>query len=170
MLSGETATGSYPVEAVRTMSKLALRAEASLGEYGHLQHGISGTQNRITEAVSHAAFSVANHVDAAAIITLTETGFTSRAISKFRPRCPILAITTSREVACKLCLNWGVTSILFEGHGSDDEMLRFAIRRGTELGYVEPGDVILITHGVDHESGSTSLIKVLTVGTPPEKS
>ena len=116
MLSGETATGSYPVEAVRTMSKLALRAEASLGEYGHLQHGISGTQNRITEAVSHAAFSVANHVDAAAIITLTETGFTSRAISKFRPRCPILAITTSRDVACKLCLDWGVTSILFEAH------------------------------------------------------
>jgi pyruvate kinase len=168
MLSGETATGSYPVEAVRTMGKLALRAEASLEEYGHLQHGISGTQNRITEAVSHAAFSVANHVDAAAIITLTETGFTSRAISKFRPRCPILAITASREVACKLCLNWGVTSILFGSHGSDDEMLRFAIRRGTELGYVEPGDVILVTHGVDHESGSTSLIKVLTVEPQPE--
>ena len=60
-------------------------------------------------------------------------------------------------------MNWGVTSMLFEGHGSDDEMLRFAIDRGTALAYLEPGDIVLVTHGVDHESGSTSLIKVMTV-------
>ena len=63
-------------------------------------------------------------------------------------------------------MNWGITSILFDGHGSDDEMLRFAIRRGCERGYLEPGDIVLATHGVDHESGSTSLIKVMTVEDP----
>jgi pyruvate kinase len=163
MLSGETATGSYPVEAVRTMSTLALRAEASLGEYGHLQHAIVGTHNKITDAVSEAAITVARHLEAAAIITLTETGFTSRAISKFRPQCPILAITLSPDVACKLSMNWGVTSILFEGQRSDDEMVRVAIERGTELGYVEPGDVVVVTHGNAHQPGSTSVIKVVTI-------
>ena len=163
MLSGETASGAYPVEAVRTMAALALRAEDSLEEYGHLQHTYSEPADKITDAVSQAAITMAHHLKAAAIITLTETGFTSRSISKFRPHCPILAITVSPDVVSKLSMNWGVTGIYFSGDLSDHDMLRFAIRRGTELGYVEPGDIVVATHGVDRESGSTSMIQVLNV-------
>jgi len=163
MLSGESATGAYPVEAVRTMAALALRAEESLPEYGHLQQMTSSHANKITDAVSQAAITTAHHLGAAAIVTLTETGFTSRSISKFRPRCPILAVTVSPDVVRKLSMNWGVTGIHFEGDGSDDEMLAFASRHGSERGYIQPGDIIVVTHGVDRESGSTSMIRVMHV-------
>jgi pyruvate kinase len=163
MLSGETANGAYPVEAVRTMAALAQRAEASLDKYGHLQKTDLKPADKVTDAVSQAAITMAHHLGAAAIVTLTETGFTSRSISKFRPSCPILAITASSDVVSKLSMNWGVTGIHFGGDGSDDEMLRFATDRGKELGYVEPGDIIVATHGVDRESGSTSMIRVLYV-------
>jgi pyruvate kinase len=163
MLSGETAIGAYPVEAVRTMATLALRAEESLPEYGHLQHTISEPAHKLTEAVSQAAITMAQHLDAAAIVTLTETGFTSRSISKFRPQCPILAITVSPDVVRKLSMNWGVTALLFDGDRSDGEMLRFAIRRARQLGYVARGDVVVATHGVDRQTHSTNMIQVLTV-------
>ena len=91
MLSSETAAGAYPVEAVRTMSTLALEAEGHLREYGVLQHILPEPSNVITEAVSQAAITMANHLDAAAMIALTESGFTARSISKYRPGCPILA-------------------------------------------------------------------------------
>jgi pyruvate kinase len=163
MLSGETAIGAYPVEAVRTMATLALRAEESLPEYGHLQHTLSEPAHRVTDAVSQAAITMAQHLDAAAIVTLTETGFTSRSISKFRPQCPILAITVSPEVVRKLSMNWGVTALLFDGDRSDDEMLRFAIRRARQLGYVARGDVVVATHGVGQQTRSTNMIQVMTV-------
>jgi pyruvate kinase len=163
MLSAETASGSYPVEAVRTMAALALRAEGSLGSYGHLQQALTEPGDKVTDAVSQAAIGMAERIGAAAIVTLTETGFTSRSISKFRPSCPILAITVSSDVVCKLSMNWGVIGIHYEGERTDDAMLRFAMRRGRELGYLEDGDVVVATHGVDRESGSTSMIKVLKV-------
>ncbi len=163
MLSGETAIGAYPVEAVRTMAALALRAEESLPEYGHLQHTISEAANKLADAVSQAAITMAQHLDAAAIVTLTETGFTSRSISKFRPQCPILAITVSPDVVRKLSMNWGVTALLFDGDRSDGEMLRFAVRRARQLGYVARGDIIVATHGVDQQTRSTNMIQVMTV-------
>jgi pyruvate kinase len=163
MLSGETAIGAYPVEAVRTMATLALRAEESLPVYGHLQHTLSEPAHKLTDAVSQAAITMAQHLDAAAIVTLTETGFTSRSISKFRPQCPILAITVSPDVVRKLSMNWGVTALLFDGDRSDDEMLRFAIRRARQLGYVARGDVVVATHGVDQQTRSTNMIQVMTV-------
>ena len=99
MLSGETARGEYPVEAVRTMSELALGAEASLREYGYLQQIAPHPTAIVTEAVSQAANTMSNHLRVRAILTLTESGFTSRQIAKYRPRCPILAVTASEDVA-----------------------------------------------------------------------
>jgi pyruvate kinase len=93
MLSGETAMGKYPIESVRTMSALAVRAEASLEEFGQLQKILPHPSNVITEAVSQAAIAMADHLKAAAIISLTETGLTSRLMSKYRPACPIVAVT-----------------------------------------------------------------------------
>jgi pyruvate kinase len=163
MLSSETAMGAYPVEAVQTMAAIARQAEQSLEQYGHLQKTLSEPAHKITDAVSQAAIATAHNLNAAAIVTLTETGFTSRSISKFRPRCPILAITVSTDVVRKLSMNWGVTGLYFDGERSDDEMLRFAVRRGKELGFFQSGDIIVATHGVDRAAGSTSMIKVLTV-------
>jgi pyruvate kinase len=162
MLSGETAVGAYPAEAVRTMSALALRAEQSFGEYGHLQKIRSEPANVVTEAVSQAAITMSRHLGAAAIITLTESGFTSRSISKYRPDCPILAVTVAQRVMRKLALNWGVTALLFDGERSDEAMIRFGIRRGRELGCIQPGDVVVATAGVNRRSGSTNLIRVVT--------
>ncbi len=163
MLSGETASGLYPVEAVRTMAALAQKAEGSLEEYGHLQTTFEPPISRVTDAVSSAAIGMAEKLSAAAIITLTETGFTSRSISKFRPQCPILAVTVSDDVVRKLCMNWGVTGVRYTGQGRDSDMVRFAIDHGRALGFIETGDVVVLTHGVDRESGSTSMVRVLTV-------
>jgi pyruvate kinase len=163
MLSGETAVGTYPVEAVRTMSALALRAEESIRAYGHLQNIRPEPTHVVTEAVSQAAITMSRHLDAAAIITLTESGFTSRSISKYRPDCPILAVTASERVVRKLALNWGVTAVLFQGERSDEAMIDYGIRRGRELGCIERGDVVVATAGVNRRSGSTNLIRVVTV-------
>ncbi|MFK5892989.1 MAG: pyruvate kinase [Pseudomonadota bacterium] len=164
MLSGETAIGNYPVETVEMMSNLALRAEESLREYGYLQKVKPNPSNRVTEAVSDAATSMANKLDAAAIFTLTETGFTSRLISKHRPECPILAITSSRLVARRLALNWGITALLYSGQQNDDDKIEFATERAMELGYIESGDVIITTSGHHQQSGGTDLIRVITAG------
>jgi pyruvate kinase len=164
MLSGETAIGKYPVETVKMMSNLALRAEESLREYGYLQKVKPNPSNRVTEAVSDAATSMANKLDAAAIFTLTETGFTSRLISKHRPECPIIAITSSRLVARRLALNWGVTPFLYRGKQIDGDKIDFAMGRAMELGYVESGDIVISTSGHHQQSGGTDLIRVLSVG------
>jgi pyruvate kinase len=162
MLSGETAQGAYPVEAVRTMAALAMEAEGALDDYGDLQHIRSEPAHVVTEAVSQAAITMAEHLDAAAIVTLTESGFTSRAISKFRPACPILAISYSPRVVRRLALNWGVTAILYEGERSNDAMMGFGVQRGRELGYIQSGDVVVATAGISRRTGSTNMIRVLT--------
>ncbi len=163
MLSGETAAGAYPVEAVRTMAAVALRAESALGQYGYLQNIRPEPSNVMTEAVAQAAITMANHLKAAAIITLTESGFTSRSISKYRPDCPIVAITSSKDVVRKLAMNWGVTALLFEGERVDARMIQFGVESGREQGFIQPGDVVVATAGISREAGSTNLIRVVTV-------
>jgi pyruvate kinase len=164
MLSGETAMGRYPVETVRTMGQLALRAEASLAEYGYLQKILPHPSNRVTWAVSHAAVNIANQLEAAAVFSLTETGFTSRLVSKHRPDCPILAITSSKLVARRLAINWGVTPLVYTGEGADEEKIEFAVERATALGYISSGDVIVATAGHKQKAGGTDLIRIITLG------
>ena len=106
---------------------------------------------------------MANHLEAGAIVTLTESGFTSRSISKYRPRCPILAVSASARVVRRLSLNWGVTAVLFEGERSDETMVQCGVRRGLELGYLRRGDVVVVTEGVSRRTGSTNMIRVMTV-------
>ncbi|MCZ6667178.1 MAG: pyruvate kinase [Gammaproteobacteria bacterium] len=163
MLSGETAIGNYPVQAVRTMSILALRAEASLREYGYLQKIRMDPVNIIPEVVSQSAVNMADKLNATAIFSLTETGFTSRLISKNRPECPILAVTYTSLVARRLSMNWGVIPLLYEGGNDDKAKLEFALNRARELGYIKPGDVVVVTAGYQQQAGSTDLIRVLTV-------
>jgi pyruvate kinase len=161
MLSGETARGRYPVDAVRTMASLAFKAEASLREYGTLQRILPEPGAVVTEAVAQAAITMARHLEAAAILTLTESGFTSRAISKYRPDCPILAITTTPGVVRKLAMNWGVTAMLYDGTREDEAEIRFGLERARQLGVARPGDVVVATAGISGETGSTNLIRVV---------
>ncbi|MBX2869729.1 MAG: pyruvate kinase [Acidiferrobacterales bacterium] len=163
MLSGETAAGSRPVESVKTMATLALEAESGLKNYGFLQSIEPNPSNEVTEAVAQASITMANHLNAAAIIALTETGFTSRLISKYRPESPILAITTSPVVVQKLSMNWGVLPMLYDGKGDDEDKIRFAIENGKQLGYLFSGDLLILTAGNTRQAGSTDLIRVLSV-------
>ncbi|MGI9591216.1 MAG: pyruvate kinase [Myxococcota bacterium] len=168
MLSNETAAGMYPVEAVRTMASLALEAEKGLREYGHLQQVRAGPSHEVTEAVSQAAITMANHLQASAIIALTESGRTARFISKYRPRCPIVGVSTWPSVVRAFAMNWGVSGVLYPGEvgpagTGDDDMIDFALRRAVELGIAERGDLCVITAGKSRETGSTNLIRVVTV-------
>ncbi len=164
MLSGETAIGAHPVQAVATMSRLAQHAEASLADYGHLQHVHPDPENQVSEAVSQAAITMAKHLHAAAILALTESGFTSRMISKYRPPCPILALTNSEHVARQLCLNWGITALRYDGEVGDDARIAYGIQQAREAGFVVPGDIVIVTAGLSKQTGSTDMIRVMTVG------
>jgi pyruvate kinase len=161
MLSGETAKGRYPVEAVRTMASLAKKAEASLREYGDLQQILPQATELVTDAVAQAAVNIARDLDAAAILTLTASGRTSRSISKYRPDCPILAVTRSEQVTRKLALNWGVLAVPFQGEEDDESQVRFGVERVRTLGLASPGDVVIVTAGISGEAGSTNLIRVV---------
>ncbi|MCP3689732.1 MAG: pyruvate kinase [Gammaproteobacteria bacterium] len=161
MLSGETATGSRPVETVKTMVGLALEAEQSLREFGHLQQIKPNPTNEAPEAVAQATITMANHLQAAAIVSLTETGLSPRLISKYRPDYPILALTSSPEVARRLAMSWGIYSIVYDEGGSDEDRVKFAVDVGRKLGQVNSGDVLILTAGSSGQAGSTNLIRIV---------
>jgi pyruvate kinase len=163
MLSGETAAGKYPLQAVKTMATVALRAEASLSEYGYLQKIKPNPSNLVTEAISQATVSMTAHLKAAAIISLTETGYTSRQISKYRPDCPILAITASPVVVRKLAMNWGVIPLLYGGEPTDNARIDFGIARARELMNIGAGDILVVAAGQHQKAGGTDLIRVITL-------
>ena len=164
MLSGETAMGKYPVKAVETMAILAIRAEASLREYGYLQKIRPNPSSRVTEAIAQSAVSMAHNLGSSAIFSLTDTGFTSRLVSKHRPECPILAIMRSKLVARRLAMNWGVTPIRYDGGGDDEAKLRYALDEARRLGFVAVGDTVVVTSGYQQTAGGTDLIRIITVG------
>jgi pyruvate kinase len=182
MLSGETAAGEYPLEAVCTMSKIAQRTESEMlpmrrfapvppprrqslsqsqpCEAGHL---LGGTIN-IAEAVSHAACETALDLDAAAIITPTASGHTARMVAKYRPPMPIIAVTPSPMVQRQLCLYWGVYPLLAKRTANTDEMLADAIRAAKTHAFVQPGDLVVMTAGAaGSRPGTTDLIRVQVI-------
>ena len=163
MLSGETARGRHPVEAVRTMMELARQAERALGDYGDLQRLPPPPPSSVTDAVADAAVKLARDVSAAAIVSLTETGRASRAVSRDRPRCPILAVTSDPRVVRRLALCWGVQPLLYEGAGDDDARIRFAAAHAVSLGWARSGDLVVATAGVARAQGTTNLIRVVPV-------
>jgi pyruvate kinase len=163
MLSGETASGTRPVEAVRTMVKLALEAEQSLHEFGTLQQIKPHPSQDVTEAVAQAAITMANHLDSAAIIVMSETGFSARLVSKYRPDCPILVVTFTSEVVHRLALSWGIYGFLYTGADSDEERLAFAIDTAKRLGQVDSGEVVILITGPSRQAGSTNMIRALKV-------
>ncbi|MGF7060240.1 pyruvate kinase [Brassicibacter mesophilus] len=165
MLSGETAAGKYPVEAVKTMSNIALRTEHSLDYKQMLSTKTIGKDITVTNAISHATCATAQDLGAAAIITATSSGYTARAVSKFRPNSPIIAATPKQDVMRKLSLVWGVCTVLSDNTSSTDDVIDLSVQSALEKGYISDGDLIVITAGIPvGVAGSTNLIKVHIVG------
>ncbi len=158
MLSGETAAGKYPVEAVRTMARVLERAEqdrpADGGEMVHDRHSI-------TTAICDAACATARDLGASAILVVTRGGITARACSAFRPRIPILAMTPEEKTYHQLSLSHGVVPLHSDYQDSTDELFTHAVSIAKESGYVHPGDYVVLTAGLPiGQSGSTNVIKV----------
>ena len=160
MLSGETAVGQYPLRAVQTMARIAEQAEqalASCAERGIVPSRAAG----IAEAVSHATCETARDLNAAAIIAPTVSGYTARTLSRFRPCCPIVAVTPSPVTQRQLMLYWGVYPLLSRRSDSTDEVIAEAVRAAQEHGFVGQGDVVVVTAGAAGSApGTTDLMKV----------
>jgi len=165
MLSGETAAGKYPVESVRTMSRIAERAESALNHREIYSKQVSAQKMSVTEAVCQAVSIAALELDARAIVTPTESGFTARMVSKYRPKSPIIAITPDEKVARRLTLVWGVLPINSRMPDTTDKLIETAVQEAMNTGLVRLGDTIVITAGVPVGlTGSTNLIKIHNVG------
>ncbi|WP_066495872.1 pyruvate kinase [Abyssisolibacter fermentans] len=164
MLSGETAAGKYPIQAVETMSNIAKKIETTI-DYERILKKKAYRTISVTNAISHATCTTALELGVAAIITATSSGYTARAVSKFRPKSQIIAATSSSKVRRKLCLVWGVESILIEESNSTDEIIENSVSNAVIKGYINNGDLVVITAGVPvGVSGSTNLVKIHTVG------
>ena len=165
MLSGETAAGKYPVEAVKTMTDIAKRIEASIDYRDLLKKKATQKETTMTDAISNATCFTAMDLDASAIITATASGYTARMVSKFRPKASIIAATTSESVRRKLSLIWGLYSVLTEEADSTDDIVDISVEKALEEGYINRGELIVITAGVPVGiTGTTNLIKAHIVG------
>lgn len=158
MLSGETAAGAYPVEAVKVMRKIAVTTEKSL-EYGRkIPHG---NRDNVTNVVSYSSCSAAMHLGAKAIICPTFSGKTAGLISAFRPNMPIIATTANPKVQRQMQLYWGVTPILMKTETSTDVLFYKSVELAKQMNLVSPNDLVVITAGVPlGVAGSTNLMKV----------
>lgn len=165
MLSGETASGRYPLEAVATMARIADRIETSLNWQDLLISRAKTVPRTTTEAVSHATCDTAMSLGAAAIITATQSGYTARMVSKYRSQCPIVAVTPDERVAGKLLLIWGVYPLLSPESKSTDVLIETAVETALKAEFIKNGDLVVITAGVPTGiAGTTNLVKVHTVG------
>jgi pyruvate kinase len=166
MLSGETSIGAYPLEAVRTMVRIAHEVEVHCPKpYARdllvSEHDLPMT---IADAVSHAARGTAHDLDAAAIVAPTSSGYTARMMARHRPRSPIIAVTPDRGVVRQLMLCWGVTPVYAPRTEDTDEMLARAIQAVRERGLVRAGDTVVLTGGAaGSPPGTTNLLRVLVV-------
>ena len=166
MLSGESAAGLYPVEAVRTMAKIAERAEKDIDYRGRMQKRQSeqSSEPDITTAISYATCSVAMDLKAAAIITVTMSGFTANMISRYKPECRIIGCTTDEKVFRQVNLLWGVTPLMIKMEKTTDALFEEAVFKSKQAGLIKSGDTVVITAGVPLGiQGKTDMIHVVEV-------
>ncbi len=164
MLSGETAAGDYPVEAVRTMARIALRTEQDIHYLARLRDRQMNDKPNITDAISHSACLMAGDLNAKAIVTVTKSGRTAHMLSKYRPESPIIGGCLSEKVWRQLNMHWGVTPLLIEEKQSADELFDHALARAQEEGMVSEGDTVVLTAGVPVGiAGTTNLLKAQIV-------
>ena len=165
MLSGETAAGKYPVEAVQTMAAIAERTEADINYFGRMRNMTPDIRLGIGGATAHAACTTATDTNASAIITVTKSGATPRLISRFRPETPIVACVMDEPVQRQLSLTWGVKPIIMDYVQSTDEMIEGAVSAAQKAGLIHDGEIAVVTAGVPAGiAGTTNMIKVHLVG------
>ncbi|MDD7404155.1 MAG: pyruvate kinase [Butyribacter sp.] len=164
MLSGETAAGKYPVEALQMMVRIAQRTEEDIDYRHRFEHFTSRKSNDITAAISHATCTTAYDISAKAIVTVTKSGRSARMISKYRPDCTIIAGTTDETVYRQLGMSWGVIPVLVEEKQDIFELFSHAIDVARQKELVEKGDLVVLTSGVPlGVSGTTNMLKVQMV-------
>ena len=165
MLSGETAAGLFPVEAVKTMAIIAERTERDIDYIEKFRKRDIPERPDVTSAISHATCTTAHDLGAVAILTVSKTGQTARMISKFRPACPIISGTTEQKVLRQMNLSWGVIPILVDEKDNTDELFEHVVSVAQKEGYVQNGDLAVITAGIPlGVSGTTNMLKVHLVG------
>jgi len=173
MLSGETATGTDPVNVVATMARLCARADANFDVDGWTRlvsrlrvndpHNSEGRYQRITDTMTDAAWRVAQEVGANAILCLTRTGFTVRAIARYRPQVPILGFTPDERVRQQLAISWGATAMPLSGFADNEEMVLEAVTTARDRGLVRTGDIAVVLAGIDGRSRTTDVLRVVQV-------
>lgn len=164
MLSGETAAGKYPVEAVKTMARICVRTEEDIDYVNRFNALIREDDIDITDAISHATCTTAHDLKAKAIITVTKSGRTARMVSKYRPECDIIACTMDESIGRQLNLSWGVTPIVIKEESDTFELFNQAVVNAKNKGYLREGDLAVVTAGIPlGTSGTTNMLKVEVV-------
>ena len=165
MLSGETASGAYPVEAVETMSRIAKRTEASLDYVNVFKHKGIGAQVQMTDAISHATVQIAQELDANVILSITESGYTARMVAKYRPHAMVVGVSPKEESLRRMALYWGVVPLKGLNKPNTDALIDLAVNEARNAGLVRKGDSVIVTAGKNvGKVGSTNLIQVVNVG------
>ncbi|WP_281519506.1 pyruvate kinase [Acidaminococcus timonensis] len=165
MLSGETASGAYPLEAVQTMARIAKRTEEAI-DYVHVfQHKGIGAQVQMTDAISHATVQIAQELEANAIMSITESGYTARMVAKYRPKATVIGVSPVDESLRRMTLYWGVVPLKGENKPSTDALIDASLKDALAAGLIKKGDSLVVTAGMHvGKVGSTNLIQVVNVG------
>lgn len=164
MLSGESANGDYPVEAVATMARIDVEAEKALSENSTFQIN-QFDKTDVTETIGLSVARAAKNLGVKTIVAATESGYTAKMISKYRPDADILAVTFDERTKRGLMLNWGVYPTVADKPSTTDEMFELAAKQAVDLGFAKEGDLILITAGVPvGERGTTNVMKIQLIG------
>ena len=165
MLSGETASGAYPLEAVQTMARIAKRTEEAI-DYVHVfQHKGIGAQVQMTDAISHATVQIAQGLEANAIMSITESGYTARMVAKYRPKATVIGVSPVEESLRRMTLYWGVEPLKGENKPSTDALIDASLKDALAAKLIKKGDSLVVTAGMHvGKVGSTNLIQVVNVG------
>ena len=164
MLSGETASGKHPVEALQTMVSIVEAAEGGIDYWKRFRNTVFDHTSSISDAISHTSCLTAMDLGATAILTATQSGYTARMISRFRPGCSVAALTTTERVRRQLAISWGVAPFLSGNVDSTDRLFSLCVDTAKKEGLIQSGDTVVITAGVPlSSSGTTNLIKAQVV-------
>jgi len=165
MLSGETAAGAYPLEAVQTMARIAERTEIALDHKKAFAPLETPAQKTVTDSISSATCRAAHELGAVAIISATHSGHTARMVSKYKPKAPIIAVTPRERIATALTLTWGVYPLLSPPTFHTDEVFNTAVSIALDAGLIKNGDLVILTAGVPvGVPGTTNFMRIDTVG------
>lgn len=164
MLSGESAAGAYPVEAVKTMAKIAERAEKDIDYASRFSRRNDDVKEDVTAAISHACCTTAIDLEAAAIITVTMSGFTANMVARYQPSCPVIGCAVNKEVFRQLGLVWGVQPLLIHEEESAEKLFDSAVEASKKAGLIKSGDRVVLTAGVPLGiAGKTNMLRVVDV-------